>query len=102
MNKSLYYEVHVNIEPVFGDLGALQAFGEPFNFRLATFYMRKGNEDVFQDDQFFTTRATTFTGAIGATLEFVKHLQENGYTVKRYKIEDTLVDSNRDDIYELI
>jgi hypothetical protein len=43
MNKSLYYEVHVTIEPVFGDLGALQAFGEPFNFRLATFYMRKGN-----------------------------------------------------------
>lgn len=95
IDKSLYYEIHVTIKPEGIDKKqALIELGkENGDFRLATLLMRKGDELVYQDDQFFTSRCDTFEDALVAVILFCKVLKESGFWVQRYKIEDTRLDS---------
>jgi len=97
----LYYEAHITIDPVFderrafaGDLAAQN------NFRLAKLIMRKreaDDEQPAQDDTFMTGHGTDLDDIRDRTRAVVKRLQVFGFKVRRYKIEDTILDSRSHD-----
>ena len=97
MNSLLYYEAHITIEPVFGErLAEAKLICEDGAFRIAELLMRKRQEDSAERSK-YDTFATSSGGNlldIGIRLrKTVLRLQENGFKVWRYKIEDTLMDS---------
>lgn len=102
----LYFESHITIEPVFGDdQERASVIAREFGFRLADLLMRRRKEDTpsrSKFDTFMTTRATKFQDISERTQDCVRKLQENGFAVWRYKIEDTLVDSKTWDEFELL
>ncbi len=97
--KSLYYEIHVTIDPNFDVIETLKELGQSHGFRMAKLLMRK-NEGLTraEDDMFFTSRTKTLEEAITKTHNFCKQLNEDGFIVRRYKIEDTVVDSKIKDL----
>lgn len=98
--SSLYYESHITIDPVFGE--ELQHFKEVclgFNFRVAKLLMEKTPST---QDAFCTSRSQVYTDIVERTSGLVLALKQVGFKVRRYKIEDTLVDSKIDDKFELL
>jgi hypothetical protein len=88
----LYFEAHVTIEPL-GDDAVLRSrvedLGKSLDFRMATFLLKKDNQ---VPDDFFSARSTDYENILGQTEMMVRYLQEYGVVVKRWKIENTLVD----------
>lgn len=104
--KSIYYEAHVTIEPVFDS--SLTQFVELCSFqgfRVAELLMKKRSTDKPERskyDSFCTARSDSYDDIVERTLALVKSLEKSGYKVWRYKVEDTLLDSNfNDDIHPL-
>ena len=96
---ALYYESHVTIDPVFGqDLSNFVAICANYKFRVAKLLMEKGPNTK---DAFCTSRSQSYTDIVTRTIELVQRLQREKFVVRRYKIEDTIVDSNIGDKYEL-
>lgn len=93
----LYLESHVTIEPVFDyrrDDAA--AIAREFKFRLAELLMKKDRDatEVRSDkDTFMTGHSKSRSDIEYRTRALVLRLKECGFTVWRYKVEDTLVDS---------
>lgn len=87
----LYFETHITIDPV-------EEFQEPelkrlaseFGFRVAELYMKKGERSRL--DSFMTTRGTNYEDVYLRTLACVEALISRDYVVRRYKIENTLLD----------
>lgn len=102
---TLYYESHVTIDPLITDHAQQLAvrIGQRYGFHLAKLYMDKGVPN--QKDSFFTARRDQDIGyapiAI-ATHAFVWELKEHGFAVRRYKIEETLIDSRIKDELSLL
>jgi hypothetical protein len=98
---SLYYEAHVTIDPVDDKhRSIIQTLAKPYGFRMAKLLMRKpASTDVAEhrDDAFLTARNTKWGQIASQTSGLVKALKEAGYGVRRYKIEDTLIDSKISD-----
>lgn len=94
MNQTiLYFESHVTLDPCEGErLEALKRVAERHGFRVG---------DV-PDDSFCTARDESFGVISGVTAEFCRALTANGFVVRRYKIENTLVDSNVHDQFGLL
>lgn len=104
--KSLYYESHITIEPVFDGRRELarQAVA-PFNFRLADLLMQKARQEAAVPstlDTFMTGHAVVYAYLEERTIGAVKALQHNGFKVYRYKIEDCVLDSRKDDALGLL
>lgn len=93
-----YYEAHVTVEPVEGErLSFMKLIAEDYSFRVAELLLRNGTKH--RDDTFCTSRHVDWDHIRIRTEGLVRDLRENGFKVFRYKIEDTLVDSNiRDEL----
>lgn len=92
----LYFESHVTLDPIKDhemDLFDQAAFR--FGFRRAKLLMDKGVPS--QIDTFATSRDTNYQSIERRTIEVVHHLNFLGFKVRRYKIENTLIDSNAED-----
>lgn len=89
----LYFEAHVTIDPVLDvqQIGALTALVRPYGFRVAELLMKKGLHKSRLDD-FMTTRGPDYDDIVTRTEECVAELTSAGYAVRRYKIENTLLD----------
>lgn len=95
-----YYESHVTLEPVEGDrLELLTKFAGVYGFRVAELLMRR---EGGREDSFCTARHADWDTIVQRTMAFVRALQGNDYAVRRYKIEDTLVDSKIEDEWKLL
>lgn len=87
----LYFEAHITIEPIEDSVlrKRVVELGNAHGFRLATFLMKK--EGPVPDD-FFSARGPHYESLEEMVYSMVQYLGECGVTVKRYKIENTLLD----------
>ncbi len=89
----LYFEAHVTIDPAEDpDDPRLRELAKAQGFRVAELLMKKGTGERSRLDDFTTTRGTDFNDVLARTMMLVSTLKEAGYTVHRYKIENTLLD----------
>lgn len=103
---SLYFESHVTIEPVFDErLEHLKKVCRSESFHVADLLMKKranDSTDRSQYDTFCTGRAPTLEVLRGRMFNLLGKLNEEGFKVWRYKIEEALLDSKVDDqVYPL-
>lgn len=106
MRSKLYYEAHITIAPVFDELRERAAkTAEAYGFRLAKLIMRKKEADAeapSRDDTFMTGHGIEFEDIERRTIGCVKAIQRHGFVVRRYKIEDTVLDSRSHDEFGLL
>jgi len=93
----LNYEAHITIEPIFDDEKRqnLNQILLSNGFRLAELLMKKRTDDTperSQYDSFCTARSDSALELHDRTRACVKTLQDKGFTVYRYKLEETLID----------
>lgn len=102
MPGGLYYEAHITIDPVLEDrdLERLKALAGQYHFRVAELLMRKGGHHT--EDSFLTARSQDIDQILHWTECTVHSLQAHGFTVRRYKIEDTVMDSKINDLIGLL
>lgn len=92
--SDLYFECHVTIEPVSGPrLAYLEEVSRTHGFQVATFLMLK---DGTTPSSFTSARDESFSKMLVRMVDFVRFLRTVGFRVKRYKIEDTLLDSKKE------
>jgi hypothetical protein len=102
---TLYYEVHVTLDPISEQrVKVLRSVADAFGYRIAKLIMRKeGGRDVpHTDDMFLTTRGVEYGEVVDNMVSFIRALGASNFKVRRYKIEDTLIDSAQQDILNLI
>ncbi len=88
----LYFEAHVTIDPVPPYLlDRLKVVAGEHDFRVADLLMVKTGEPS-KADQFMTARHEDYKCISDMTRWLVEELKANGFRVRRYKIENTLVD----------
>lgn len=104
MRAKLYFESHVTIDPPkVGQKRIVEALSRDQGFRLAKLFMRKGSRDeAHQDDAFMTAHSMELEDIRTRTANLVRNLQMFGIRVRRYKIEDTILDSRNFDELELL
>lgn len=97
MEKALYYESHITVEPVFNErLAEMKAICEPFRFRVADLLMKKRPEDTATRsafDTFCTGRGQSGVELSARMTGLVRQLEASGFTVWRYKLEAALIDT---------
>jgi hypothetical protein len=105
-HAKLYFEAHVTIEPVFDECRAkANGLALLYGFKLAHLLMQKRSKDTperSQHDTFMTGHSKGFTDIKSRLIQLVTALQNEGFKVWRYKIEDTIVDSRTQDEYNLL
>jgi len=101
---NLYYESHVTIDPVDGvRLDEFKLICQLHTFKVADLYMRKGKDlSPSTVDCFCTARAKTEEVITDKTIKLVEALLHNKFVVRRYKTEQTLVDSKLGDTWGLL
>ena len=88
----LYYECHVTLDPVPEVVrDYVTNICSRYGFKLAKLLMQKGGPSDI--DTFCTAHDTEYEPLLVNMIKLIKALQRLGYTVRRYKIEDTLLDS---------
>ena len=97
LQHSLYYEAHVTIDPVIDDeLEKFKELCKQHKFRVAELLMKKKKSKtgfVLNDhDQFCTGRDLDAKELCKRMFDLIKNLELNGFTVRRYKVENTLLD----------
>jgi hypothetical protein len=98
---SLYYEAHITIDPVEGLRRALaEQLASYEHFKLAKLLMAKGAPSKL--DTFMTGHATELKALELRTESLIRALLAHGFTVRRYKIEDCILDSRRHDVWGLL
>lgn len=87
-----YFESHITIDPVLDPekLQQLKDLVKPLGFRVAKLFMQKG--DPSNLDSFMTAHSKDYTDILRGTLFAVNKLEDNGFGVRRYKIENILLD----------
>lgn len=99
--SKLYYECHITMEPVFDlDLARATDIVEHEGFRMANLLMQKRKADSprrSEYDTFCTARDDSYANLETRMYNVVWELQQAGYTVWRYKIEDTILDVRHPD-----
>lgn len=91
----LYYEAHVTIPPLTNaQIAEIDALCAARDWRRSTFVMEK---DGSIPNAFVSMRSASRQDIIDRTASMVQQLVQLGYTVLRWKVEDTVVDSNRGD-----
>ena len=100
----LYFESHVTVDPLKGlDLYRFKRVCDEYGFRVADLVMiKKGKDKKSERDSFCTTRGKNFVNIELRTMNLVNACKRQGIKVRRYKIENTLVDSKINDEYGLI
>lgn len=104
--SKLYYEAHITIEPVFDEWRVIaNSVAVNRGFKLADLLMKKRKEDTEErssKDTFMTGHSKSFKDLEQRTKECIIDLQKAGFKVWRYKIEDTILDSRTEDVFNLI
>ena len=104
--SDLYYECHVTINPVFGDKrDKLSTLIKPYKFKLAKLAMKKTEKGTWEESQldtFFTAHSKHYSDIQQRMVDCIRVVQEQGFVIRRYKIENTIVDSRDNDILNLI
>jgi hypothetical protein len=85
----LYFEAHITIEPSERQC-LLAVIGQDWGFRPASFLQKKNGK--FIPDDFMTGRSKSYEDLHDRAMDCVEELQYQGFTVTRYKIENTLLD----------
>lgn len=92
----LYFEAHITVDPVFGnDLEAFKEISARYQFRVADLLMQKRQEDTPERskfDTFCTGRGTDYMDIKTRMCRLVFDLQTRCIKVRRYKLENTLID----------
>lgn len=92
----LYYEAHVTIDPPSPELeSSVRLIAGLHRFKLANLFMRKTGAE-HTDDAFLTGHGTELDDITYRTRTLCLGLKRLGATVRRYKIEDTVLDSRSD------
>lgn len=106
-STQLYFEVHVTLDPVFEHRRErAETIARAYGFRLAKLTKANGGEHT--DDAFMTGRGTDYEVMRKTTCDLVGFLKREGFNVRRYKLENTLVDSKHrggahgGDLWELL
>ena len=103
---SYYYECHVTIDPVFDDRREeASVIAKKYKFKLAHLIMKKKSneeEKVSDRDTFMTGHSENYFDILERMIDLVKDLKENCFGVRRYKIEDVILDSNKFDYHGLL
>jgi len=104
--SDLYYDCHVTIDPVFDESrDILRELIHPFGFKLAKLAMKKSKGGSWEDsklDTFFTAHGKNYSDLQQRMVDCIRTVKSNGYAVRRYKIENTIIDSRGEDILRLI
>lgn len=100
------YECHVTIDPVFDDrLDELKELVKPFRFKVADLIMKKSalsEELPSKKDTFMTGHGTDYDGLKTRMVGLIRDVKEENYSVRRYKIEEILLDSKTGDSLNLL
>lgn len=104
---TLYYECHITIDPILeeSERDKLQELIKPYGFKLAKLLMQKRKEDLPEQskyDTFMTAHEKVEIDMIYKMYNCLKLLKRNGYVVRRYKIENIIIDSRINDRFELL
>lgn len=99
---TLYYEVHVTLEPDFDRLEEAREIAKRFHYHLGDLLLMKKDDERSHKDMFFTTRKGSNQDARWSVVRFVQELQKAGFRPIRYKIEDTVLDSKIEDELQLL
>lgn len=101
MQAKYYYEIHVTVRAPEDkeQKDVLEELSQRYGFHTSTFLMYKKN---LQPEAFTSKRGNDLIQVTRDMKALVSDLRIAGLTVLRYKIEDTLVDSHKEDIYNLI
>lgn len=102
----LYFECHITVEPLFDErLADFKEIAQTHQFRIADLLMQKRATDTperSQHDSFCTGRSTDYEDLWSRMCALVNDLGTTGIRVWRYKIENTLLDSNVQDSLGLL
>lgn len=89
----LYFEAHVTLDPVGEDrYEDLEIIAKNCQFRVAEFLYKKSGAVAHPDD-FLTGRSDSYSILASRLLSLLYALDLEGFTIQRYKIENTLVDA---------
>lgn len=89
MKTDLYFEVHITLDPIMpeSEMGILlRSLTVHHGFRVAKFVMN-------EQDSFLTTRGTDYDDVVRRTKNMVESLRLFGFPIRRYKLENTILDT---------
>lgn len=86
----LYFEAHVTIDPVYNRMEVVKSLADSHDFRVAELF--KANDQRSDKDCFMSARGIDYDRILSNTEALVDDLMKHGYNVRRYKIENTLLD----------
>lgn len=102
----IYFESHVTLDPVFDEkLRVAKELCLHHGFRVAELLMQKRREDSpekSKHDTFASSRDTSYSILRDRMVACINALKEAGYVVRRYKIEDVILDSRHQDELNLL
>lgn len=91
----LYYECHITIEPVENErLEQFKEFSSRWNFKVANLLMQK-TKDPSKLDSFCTGKDKNFNMMQARMNYLLNDLENNNFSVYRYKIEAILLDVHK-------
>lgn len=95
------FECHITIDPVEEkDREIVEKIAIRQRFRLAKLLMQNGSPSKLDT---FITGHDEFKDALAVRMIVLcDYLKEAGFTIRRYKIEEIVLDSRDKDIYELL
>ncbi len=102
--SAMYYESHVTVDPLTDfQRVRVKCLADVYNFRLAKLLLRKptGDEE-WRDDAFLTAHSQSLRDIKFRTRQLCAHLMLIDIPVRRYKIEDTVLDSNTQDFFNIL
>jgi len=95
------YECHITIDPVSGsELDSFESMCAFYRFKVAK--LLKDNGLPSDKDQFATGHDVDYTSLEGRMVLLCRELKMEGYVIRRYKIEEILLDSRMGDTWQLI
>jgi hypothetical protein len=100
--NSLYLECHVTIDPIIDEeeLLKLKESVIKYGFKIADLIMLKGSPSL--KDTFMTSHSLDLPELIDRLESLIIFLNESNIVVRRYKIEDVIIDSRTNDYLNLL
>lgn len=97
------YEIHVTIDPVLSTdprRKVLEDLAQTYNYKIAKLFKEGGQEA--DEDSFMTAHTSTLADAKISLHILVPVLKAGGFVLRRYKIEQIIIDSKREDFLRLL